>query len=161
MEKRNNLICLRERQGMTQKDVAAALNVSRQAVSQWERDLSMPSTEKLLALSQLFGVTVEELYQEEGEGDVELEPKGVPESTEVPAADLESETTPNQRCPYKKVLLAALLAGCYLSIYIWGVLTDSATMAKICLVFVTLLIVVGCFLFWLITMILERNRKHE
>ena len=43
----------RKAAGLTQADVAAKLNVSRQAVSRWESGQSKPSTEKLLALGAL------------------------------------------------------------------------------------------------------------
>ena len=47
--------------GLTQADVAARLNVSRQAVSRWESGQSKPSTERLLALGELYGVSIDQL----------------------------------------------------------------------------------------------------
>ena len=47
--------------GLTQADVATKLNVSRQAVSRWESGQSKPSTEKLLALGALYGVSIDQL----------------------------------------------------------------------------------------------------
>ena len=51
----------RKAAGLTQADVAAQLNVSRQAVSRWESGQSKPSTEKLLALGALYGVSIDQL----------------------------------------------------------------------------------------------------
>ena len=51
----------RKTAGLTQADVAAKLNVSRQAVSRWESGQSKPSTEKLLALGALYGVSIDQL----------------------------------------------------------------------------------------------------
>ena len=51
----------RKAAGLTQADVAAKLNVSRQAVSRWESGHSKPSTEKLLALGALYGVSIDQL----------------------------------------------------------------------------------------------------
>lgn len=51
----------RKAAGLTQADVAAKLNVSRQAVSRWESGQSKPSTEKLLALGELYGVSIDQL----------------------------------------------------------------------------------------------------
>lgn len=51
----------RKAAGLTQADVAARLDVSRQAVSRWESRQSKPSTEKLLALGELYGVSIEQL----------------------------------------------------------------------------------------------------
>ena len=55
------ILTLRKRQKLSQEDVGAILGVSRQAVSKWETDQSLPDTGNLLALAKLFGVTVEEL----------------------------------------------------------------------------------------------------
>ncbi|MFQ8838852.1 MAG: helix-turn-helix domain-containing protein [Oscillospiraceae bacterium] len=51
----------RKAAGLTQADAAAKLNVSRQAVSRWERGQSKPSTEKLLALGGLYGISIDQL----------------------------------------------------------------------------------------------------
>ena len=51
----------RKAAGLTQADVAAKLNVSRQAVSRWESGQSKPSTERLLALGELYGVSIDRL----------------------------------------------------------------------------------------------------
>ena len=51
----------RKAAGLTQADVAAKLNVSRQAVSRWESGQSKPSTEKLLALGELYGASLDRL----------------------------------------------------------------------------------------------------
>ena len=59
----------RKAAGLTQADVAAKLNVSRQAVSRWESGQSKPSTERLLALGELYGVSIDQLLNT---GNVEL-----------------------------------------------------------------------------------------
>ena len=53
----------RTRCKMTQEFGAEALGVSRQAVSKWESGASDPSTANLLALAELYGVTVQELLE--------------------------------------------------------------------------------------------------
>ena len=45
---------LRRRAGMSQDTLAERLDVSRQTVSKWERDETMPETEKLVRIAQLF-----------------------------------------------------------------------------------------------------------
>ena len=50
---------LRQRAGMSQDALAEKLGVSRQAVSRWERDETMPETDKVIALAELFGVTTD------------------------------------------------------------------------------------------------------
>ena len=52
---------LRNEYSYSQEYVAEKLGVSRQAVSKWEQNQSSPDTENLIALSQLFNVSVEYL----------------------------------------------------------------------------------------------------
>ena len=52
---------LRTQKGMSQGDLAEALDVSRQSISKWETGSSIPELDKLVKLSQLFGVTLDEL----------------------------------------------------------------------------------------------------
>ena len=55
---------LRAREGLSQDALAELLSVSRQAVSRWERDETMPETEKVVRLSQLFHVTTDYLLKD-------------------------------------------------------------------------------------------------
>ena len=54
---------LRQRAGMSQDQLAERLGVSRQAVSRWERDETMPETDKVIAMADLFGVTTDYLLR--------------------------------------------------------------------------------------------------
>lgn len=56
---------LRKKRNMTQMELADKMNISFQAVSNWERGNSMPDIGKLPELAQLFGVTIDELLGEE------------------------------------------------------------------------------------------------
>ena len=53
----------REERRLTQEQLAEAMEISRQAVSKWESGASDPSTANLLALAELYGVTVQELLE--------------------------------------------------------------------------------------------------
>lgn len=53
----------RERLGMSQEDVAHAIYVSRQTMSSWERGKTYPDVQSLMLLSQLFGVSIDELVK--------------------------------------------------------------------------------------------------
>lgn len=57
----NRLVELRRAQSLSQEDLAARLGVSRQAVSKWERAESSPDTDNLIALAQLYGVSLDAL----------------------------------------------------------------------------------------------------
>ena len=56
-----NIATYRKRQGMTQAGLAEKLNYSDKAVSKWERGESMPDVITLVQLSELFGITVNDL----------------------------------------------------------------------------------------------------
>ena len=58
---------LRQKAGMSQDVLAEKLDVSRQAVSRWERNETMPETEKVILLADLFGVTTDYLLRPEVE----------------------------------------------------------------------------------------------
>lgn len=52
---------LRKQKQMTQQGLAAAVNVSHQAVSKWENGVALPDMQTMLTLSRLFGVSMEDL----------------------------------------------------------------------------------------------------
>lgn len=52
---------LRKQAGMTQEEVASRLNITFQAVSKWENDISAPDISVLVELSDILGVTTDEL----------------------------------------------------------------------------------------------------
>lgn len=73
---------LRKRNGWSQEDVAARLNVSRQAVAKWEGAQSIPSLDKILQLSELFAVSTDYLLKDN------LEFSRAPIQEEEPAASI-------------------------------------------------------------------------
>lgn len=56
---------LRNKNGMSQETLAEKCLVTRQSISKWEMDISLPETEKLLELSRIFGVTIDVLLKDE------------------------------------------------------------------------------------------------
>ena len=60
-----NIVRLRTQKNWSQGDLADAMEISRQSVSKWETDASIPDLDKLLKLSELFGVTLDELVRGE------------------------------------------------------------------------------------------------
>lgn len=61
MELHEKIARLRAAKGMSQSDLAEALGVSRQSVSKWETGASVPDLDRLIGMSDLFGVTLDEL----------------------------------------------------------------------------------------------------
>lgn len=56
---------LRKEASLSQEELAYQLNVSRQAISKWERDNGYPETEKIVRMSKIFHVTLDYLLNEE------------------------------------------------------------------------------------------------
>jgi len=57
----DRLIKLRKEHGYSQDDLAEKLNVSRQAISKWERGEALPDTENLIELAKLYNISLDEL----------------------------------------------------------------------------------------------------
>ena len=61
METRQVILQLRTAKGLSQEELAAKVYVTRQAVSRWETGETVPNTETLKLLSQLFDVSINTL----------------------------------------------------------------------------------------------------
>ena len=64
MEFHNKLYQLRKQKGLSQEELANRLNVSRQTVSKWEVGDSTPDMEKLIAIGDLFDISLDELVMD-------------------------------------------------------------------------------------------------
>lgn len=69
-----NIARLRTQKDWSQGDLADALGISRQSISKWETDTSIPELEKLIKLSELFGVTLDQLVHGEDAPETESAP---------------------------------------------------------------------------------------
>ena len=78
-----NIVRLRTQKNWSQGDLADALEISRQSVSKWETDASIPELDKLLKLSELFDVTLDELVRGEEAPKTET---AMPAAQTVPAS---------------------------------------------------------------------------
>lgn len=74
-----NIIRLRGEKNLSQEKLAAELGVSRQAISKWETDASVPELDKLLRMSEVFDVTLDALVKGgEARAESEAETKQLP-----------------------------------------------------------------------------------
>ena len=65
IELANRLCAYRKHHGLSQEELAEKLEISRQAVSCWERAETSPDTDNLILLSKIYSVTLDELlYQD-------------------------------------------------------------------------------------------------
>lgn len=84
---------LRRERGFSQESLAEQLGLSRQAVSKWERAESAPDMGNLIALADLYGVTLDELLRvsPEVEEDVRYESQERAASSEAQAVEAAEE----------------------------------------------------------------------
>lgn len=75
------IIKLRKQNGWSQEDLAMHMGVSRQSVSKWESMTSIPDLDKIVKLSNLFGVSTDYLLKDD------MEEEHVPELTIDPVAE--------------------------------------------------------------------------
>ena len=57
----DRLLKLRKERNLSQEDLANELDVSRQTISKWETNQSMPDFDKIVPLCKYFGITTDEL----------------------------------------------------------------------------------------------------
>jgi len=77
----SRLQAIRHAHGITQEEFAQQLNVTRQAVSKWESSRGYPEMEKIIYICSHYGVTMDELFQDE-----------VPSARSAPGEQPEPET---------------------------------------------------------------------
>jgi transcriptional regulator with XRE-family HTH domain len=69
----------REKKGWSQTELAEKIHVSRQSVSKWETGKNYPNIEVIIDLSDLFGITIDELLR----SDEELKEKVIQDSKKL------------------------------------------------------------------------------
>ena len=62
MQFNEKIISLRKSMGLSQEELGAELHVSRQTISKWESAQSYPDFQRLVLLSDYFGLTLDELH---------------------------------------------------------------------------------------------------
>ena len=86
------IIMLRKKYGWSQEELAERLDISRQSVSKWESGASIPDLERIVSMSQLFGVTTDYLLKDEME-ETEFTDGMTPEITEGKVITVEEANT--------------------------------------------------------------------
>lgn len=115
MEFNNKLYELRKQKGFSQEELANRLNVSRQTISKWEVGESTPDMEKLVAISDLFEVSLDELVKGE-------EPKLAEPSEQIVKSDFYSDikeqvlTVDNKKKAKKGIKIAGIILGIFVLI---------------------------------------------
>ena len=75
---KDNLANLRKLHDMTQEELAEKINVSRQSIAKWESGDTVPDLEKCKLISEIFGVSLDDLanYEAENNMGMNVPPKG-------------------------------------------------------------------------------------
>ena len=59
------IMSLRKQYGWSQEELADLIGVSRQSVSKWESAASIPDIQKIIKMSEVFGVLIDYLLKNE------------------------------------------------------------------------------------------------
>lgn len=127
---------LRNKQKMSQGDLAEKLNVSRQSISKWETDASVPELDKLIMLSDLFNITMDELVRDE------LPEKDTDEAKESTEKSSPETVVINKQMSTQKIIGFILLGAGILSLPLLFLIGPTAIIFSAAFMFFSLI----CFL---------------
>lgn len=136
----------RKKNGWSQEELANKLGVSRQAVSKWESAGSIPDLQRILQMSELFGVTTDYLLKDE----IEEEPLNKYVETKTIKVSMEEA---NQYLDMKSRgsrIVANATSLCILSpvpLIVLGTMTEDHTLVGFSLVFLLMLVAIAVYLF--------------
>jgi len=100
----DKIAILRKEKGLSQEALAEKLGVSRQSVSKWESGAALPDTDKIIAMSELFGVSTDYILKAD---EYETPAEDVSESAE----EITPPSDGKKKKPVKKII-ALVLALC-------------------------------------------------
>ena len=136
----------RKKNGWSQEELANKLGVSRQAVSKWESAGSIPDLQRILQMSELFGVTTDYLLKDE------IEEAPLNEYVETNTIKVSMEEA-NQYLDMKSRgsrVVANATSLCILSpvpLIVLGTMTEDHTLVGFSLVFLLVLVAIAVYLF--------------
>ena len=110
------LMRLRKREGLSQEELAAYLEVSRQAVSRWEQGTALPDAGNLRKLRQRFGVSVDWLLEDAKGWEALSDRPAAPEVSEEAVPKVRKSVLP-WAIPLGISVLGLLLLGIFASVF--------------------------------------------
>ena len=113
MELQEKLRCLRKENNISQIELAEELNVSRQTVSRWEAGASIPTTENLMRLSDLYQVPLDSWMNKDWAPPAVSEP--------VPNSEAQAEPGTPLEAPVQKPILRQFKWGMPLAAFLLGI----------------------------------------
>ena len=142
----DKIIEVRKKNGWSQEELANKLGVSRQAVSKWESAGSIPDLQRILQMSELFGVTTDYLLKDE------IEEERLNEYVETKTIKVSMEEA-NQYLDMKSRgsrIVANATSLCILSpvpLIVLGTMTEDHILVGFSLVFLLVLVAIAVYLF--------------
>ena len=146
------LLKLRKKKGLSQEEVADILHVTRQTVSKWETDQSMPDFDKVVPICNLYEISTEELFHDE-----------VSTPREVEEVRIENTTT-YQNYNRKKALFTTVAVMLYILsvvVIIFFSTVLRSPIVGVCVFFLVIAIATGLLIYIEMTKPLANEKKKE
>ena len=140
------LLSYRKKKGLSQEEVADILHVTRQTVSKWETDQSTPDFDKIVPICDLYGVSTEELFRENGGGGTE---------TNLKSDDLSSIEYHKKKALYTTVAVMLYILSVVVIIFFSVVLRSP--IIGVCVFFLVIAIATGMLIYIEMTKPLDKN----
>ena len=146
------LLKLRKKKGLSQEEVADILHVTRQTISKWETDQSMPDFDKVVPICNLYEISTEELFHDE-----------VSTPREVEEVRIENTTT-YQDYNRKKALFTTVAVMLYILsvvVIIFFSTVLRSPIVGVCVFFIVIAIATGLLVYIEMTKPLTNEKKKE
>lgn len=145
MNLQDKLVQLRKKNGMSQLELAEALDVSRQAISKWELGTATPTLDNLVSISKLYDVSVDYLVNNEVTSDFD-----------TPAVkSAQAYCKVSYRHTMFRIVIAVISLSCA---FIAGIMNHSVATALLFLLSVGIVIMLYLILHWLYQLIFTYRR---
>lgn len=147
------LLKLRKKKGLSQEEVADILHVTRQTISKWETDQSMPDFDKVVPICNLYEISTEELFHDE-----------VSTPREVEEVRIENTTTTYQNYNRKKALFTTVAVMLYILsvvVIIFFSTVLRSPIVGVCVFFIVIAVATGLLIYIEMTKPFTNEKKKE
>lgn len=146
------LLKLRKKKGLSQEEVADILHVTRQTISKWETDQSMPDFDKVVPICNLYEISTEELFHGE-----------ISTPREVEEVSIENTST-YQNYNRKKALFTTVAVMLYILsvvVIIFFSTVLRSPIVGVCVFFIVIAVATGLLIYIEMTKPLTNEKKKE
>ena len=152
------LLKLRKKKGLSQEEVADKLYVTRQTISKWETDQSMPDFDKVVPICQLYEISTEELFCDE------VESSRCDESRAQEAVNVSSSTSALLEYNHKKALFTTVAVVLYILsvvVIIFFSVVLRSPIIGVCVFFLVIAVATGMLIYIEMMKPLVNEQKNE